>query len=484
MKKTFLLLASAFAIFQNVHAQIDLTLFSKSVPFSTGSNASSSPHTICSGDIDGDGKIDVVVPNSGNNTVSIFRNICSSGNAFDTSSFSSKIDMVVLNAPLTTTLCDIDNDGKLDLAVGHYNSNSISIYPGSSTVGSIVFGNRIDIPAGKNPSYVIFADFDGDGKQDMVVSNFGANTMYVYRNTSIAGNISFAAFLSIPTKGGPGYMKAVDINRDGKKDIILSNYNDNSFSVFRNISTVGTIYFDLPKNSGCTGGPNGFDLCDLNNDTMPDIAIANSTSGQVSIYQNNSSGINVSFSLKVIQPTDVGAQELVFADLDRDGIKDLAVTNNGGNTLTVFHIKAGLTSIDSNFYDTKTTFNIPNGPLSLIAADMDGNSSNDLVVSNSVSGKITVLVNKYHLAGVGLNELSASNENKLMVYPNPFNTKLTIPILSNENVEEILFYDMCGKLLFTKTESVIDTKYLKSGSYFITVKTDKYVYHQKVIKQD
>ena len=484
MKKPILFATISIAMILKSNAQIDQTLFLRQVSFNTGSSSSSAPHTLCSGDIDGDGKVDVVVANSGGNTISIFKNTCTSGHSFDSSSFATKIDLLVLNAPLMPTLCDIDNDGKVDIAVGHYNSNFISIYPGSSSVGSIVFGNRIDIAANANPSYVIFADLDGDGKQDMVVSNFGSNNFSVYRNTSTVGNISFGSALNINTGSGPAYLKALDVNRDGKKDIIITNFNNSSFSVFRNIGSIGFIYFDVIKNFTVNGGPNGLDLCDINNDSLPDIAISSSTSGQISIFQNTSTSNSVNFVVKFIQPTGTGAQELVFADLDRDGIKDLSIVNNGGNTITVYHIKSGLTTIDSNFYDTKTTFNTTGGPTSIAAADMDGNSSNDLIITNSVSGEITVLVNKYHISGAGINEQHSIEENKIIVSPNPFNNNLSVQNIPNENIESVILYDLCGKLLITSKEHIIDTKNLTSGTYFMLIKTDKNLYHQKVIKQD
>ena len=484
MKKTILFFAATLFICIASKAQIDASLFSKKSSFSTGANSASQPHTLSCGDIDGDGKEDIVVPNSGGNTISVFRNICISGHTFDSTGFASKIDLTVLTTPMMTAVTDVDNDGKQDIVVAHYNSNTLSVFPGSSTVGVISFATRIDVSASTNPGYLIFADLDGDGKKDMIVSNFGAGTISVFKNTSTSGTISFSVRVDYNAGNGAALLSAVDLNKDGKKDIIVTNYNGNSFSVFKNNSTVGSLSFSTAKNITSNGLPNGLDVYDINKDSLPDLAITNSSYGQISIFQNVSTIDSIKFALKFIQPTGSTPQSLLFCDLDNNGIKDLCIVNRLSDSMTVFHIKNGLTTVDSNFYDTKTTFSIPGGPLALVAADMDNNGSLDLTVTNYATGKITVLTNKLHTTGTGINEQIFHTKNVLNVFPNPFGSSINIPLGLNEILESVIFYDVCGKLLFTSKENVIDTKNLSNGTYFIDVKTDKNLYHQKVIKQD
>ena len=483
MKKYVLFLAVSITMILTAKSQIDSTIFSQRSFFSTETDSVNSyPHTLGSGDIDGDGKIDIVVPNSRTNTISIFRNICASGHTFDSTSFATRIDITVLNSPLMATVTDIDNDGKQDIAVSHYNSNFISIFPGSSSIGTISFGTRIDIPASTNPSYVIFSDLDGDGKPDMIVSNFGAATISFYKNISTTGNISFDANIDYSTGDGPALIKAVDLNKDGKKDIIVTNYNSNSFSVFKNKSTVGNISFDTAKNFTSDGGPNGFDVYDVNNDSLPDLAIANSNWGQVSFFQNISTNDTINFIEKIVLMTGDITQQLIFSDLDNDGIKDLCVTNRGSNTMTILHYKIGMA--DSTIYDKITNFDILGGPLSIVAADMDNNGSMDLVLTNYYSGGITVLTNKMHSSSTGVNETFFRNENAITIYPNPFNNILNIPIINNESLEVVMLYDIIGNLLFSTKDQIINTNNLSNGTYFIEVKTDKGLHHTKVVKQN
>ena len=101
---------------------ITTSSFATNVNFTTGSN----PYSVAIGDIDGDGKPDIVVSNSGSNTVSVYRNISTSG-SITTGSFSTNVDFTTGTYPIAVAIGDIDGDGKPDLAVTNWNSNSVSV---------------------------------------------------------------------------------------------------------------------------------------------------------------------------------------------------------------------------------------------------------------------------------------------------------------------------------------------------------------------
>ena len=86
--------------------------FATGVTFTTANN----PSDIAIGDIDSDNKPDLIVVNSGSNSISLFRNTATSG-FITTSSFADKVDFTTVSNPNKVALADIDGDGKLDITV-------------------------------------------------------------------------------------------------------------------------------------------------------------------------------------------------------------------------------------------------------------------------------------------------------------------------------------------------------------------------------
>ncbi len=92
---------------------------------------------------------------------------------------------------------DIDGDGKPDLVVANFTSNTVSVFRNTSTSGSITTGSfaaKVDFTTGTNPVSIAIGDIDGDGKPDLVVTNNGSNSVSVFRNTSTSGSITTGSF--------------------------------------------------------------------------------------------------------------------------------------------------------------------------------------------------------------------------------------------------------------------------------------------------
>jgi hypothetical protein len=215
---------NTISIFRNTSTSgtITATSFAPAVNFTTGN----SPNSIAIGDVDGDGKPDLVVTNEANSTVSVFRNTSTSG-SITASSLASRVDFTTGTVPISVAIGDVDGDGKPDLAVANNISSTVSIFRNNSTSGSITassFASKVDFITGNNPINVVTGDVDGDGKPDLVVQDFSSKTISVFKNTSTSGTVSFAPKVDFTTGVDPiGYCVLEILDGDGKPDVVVTN---------------------------------------------------------------------------------------------------------------------------------------------------------------------------------------------------------------------------------------------------------------------
>ena len=290
---------------------ITTTDFASDVDFTTGDT----PISVAIGDIDGDGKPDLVVINAGK--VSVLRNTSNSG-LIAAGSFSKKVDFPTGESPYSLALGDLNGDGKPDLAVVNrsYMSGSVSVLRNTATSGFIdanSFADKVDFGVGSLPNSVAIGDLDGDGKPDLVVTNYNSNSISVLRNTANSGFIntsSFASKVDFTTGNSPGSVDIGDLDGDNKPDLAVVNYSSNSISVLRNTATSGIITTNsfASKVDFTTGNnPNSVAIGDLDGDGKPDLAVANGGSSSVSVLRNtaNTDLLALTISSGILSPAFV-----------------------------------------------------------------------------------------------------------------------------------------------------------------------------------
>ncbi len=285
--------------------------------------------------------------NLGSSSVSVFRN---TGTGVGVISYADKVDFTTGTTPSSVAIGDLDGDGQADLAVTGENTAFVSVFKNTSTgAGVISYDTKADFAAGVRPISVAIGDLDGDGRVDLAVANSTSNNVSVLRNNSTAtGVISYDTKADFDTGDNPQSVAIGDLDGDGRADLAVANSTSNNVSVFRNTSTgVGVISYDTKVDFDTGENPSLVAIGDLNGDGRVDLAVANRTSNNVSVLRNNSTGVGaISYDTKVDFVAGTFPSSVAIGDLDGDGKVDLAVANaSDSNTVSVFRNTRSETSI-------------------------------------------------------------------------------------------------------------------------------------------
>lgn len=255
-----------------------------SVSFATRVDISlpNGPQTAAIGDLDGDGKQDLSFINSGNSNITVLRNLSSVG----TVSFAAAENFLTGTGPYYIAIGDLDGDGKQDLVSVSPNLSKASVLRNTSVIGALSFDANVDFATGANPVCVMLGDVDGDGSADLLTVNNGSGSASVLRNSSVPGTPSFDAKADFTTGANPYSIAMGDVNGDGKVDVAVANYDNANVSVLINTSAPGAISMAAKTDYVTGNGPRTVALSDLDGDGRPDISTANLLGNTVSILQN------------------------------------------------------------------------------------------------------------------------------------------------------------------------------------------------------
>lgn len=252
------------------------------------------------------------------------------------------------------------------------------------------FADKVNFAAGSLSIMVASSDIDGDGKTDLAVSNFLTNNISVYRNISTNGTVNFEPKIDFATGANPIFVKMGDINGDGKPDMAVANNSSSVISVYRNNSTSGVISFAAKRDFTGKFGNNSLDIGDFNGDGKPDIAAANSST--ICLFRNTTTSSTITFASRVDLSTGTSPKSVTVADIDGDGKPDIANTNAGDDNVSVFR---NTTTGGSISFAARVNFAAEDLPWFIKIVDLDGDGKPDIaaVNNNSAAGELTLLRN-------------------------------------------------------------------------------------------
>lgn len=186
-------------------------------PTQTAIALAGTPRQIIGADFRNIGTTDLAVAIYGANAVDILLN---NGNG----TFPAPVALSAGQNPISLAAVDVNNDGFLDLAVANAEAatgaGDISVLLGNGNGTFQAAENLPSLPTGDYPYYVIGGDFNGDGNQDLAVSNFGANSVSIYYGS---GNGQFSAPTGIAVGTQPVGLAAANFTGGGSLDLAVAN---------------------------------------------------------------------------------------------------------------------------------------------------------------------------------------------------------------------------------------------------------------------
>ena len=324
------------------------------------------PHFVDYGDLDEDGRLDLVVANCHASTVTVYE-VKDGGQLRETAS------IPVAGWPTCVDVADLDGDGHLDVAVSCFEGQAVELLWGRGD-GSFET-QRFPIGDGTEPHAVVIAQVDDDGHADLAVANGGTDEVVVHFG---APGRSFSDVVRVPVGDQPYSLVVRDLNLDGRLDLVTGNNVSGDVSV---VLGRGKRSFGDAVSLPTGREPNIVDVADLDGDGHLDIAVANCKSDSVSILAGDGGG---GFTAAADLACDRDVTGVAAVDLDGTAPLDLIVLSGAQKNASLYR---GTGSLE---YERLGQVSTGEGPCHFLWEDIDGDGLTDLVVPNMGSDDMHV----------------------------------------------------------------------------------------------
>jgi hypothetical protein len=309
--------------------------FGAQVTYSVGG----APVAVALADFNFDGSLDLAVANNATDSVDVL--LGGGGGTFGApTAYSAGL------APTAVAVGDFNGDRWPDLAVA--SGGGVSVLLNAGTDGG--FAAQMAYPLGLNPAAVAVGDLNGDGWPDLAVVTGGTeldvDAGFVGLNVLLnngTGDGTFAAAMNYPIQPGSNAVVIADFNGDGRPDILVE-------SSFLTLTTQLTVFLNqgagtfVAQPSFPEGQPklgeagSGAAVADFNGDGRLDVACSNQTpnsvQSSVSVFLGEGEG-DGGFGQEVDYPSGHWGSAVVAGDFNGDGRPDLAVVNYADDTVSV-----------------------------------------------------------------------------------------------------------------------------------------------------
>lgn len=360
-------------------------------------------------DLNGDGKPELIVESrvvTGiiRNYAWSFENVHTTG-AITSSSFI--ISDTTNESALNLRMVDLDEDGRLDIL------SQQALFRNSTTSNEIEFDNNVNGAGGSNQNW---ADFDLDGKTDVIAANTGGASLLLYRNTSKPGPFrtgafaTFGAALGLAKPAVNGGTAVGDFDNDGFVEFASTNPTTDNMRVWRNNGgfPLSAAQFSVVGDLTTGGNPGRLYSGDFDQDGKLDLLLYHGTGTNntlLTIFHNTSTVGNISFS-RVDLTNPSATTVATIADLDGDGKPEIITTSEAGNRFSIFkniHTTGALTAA-SFAAPFNTTVTAPRG---ITTGDLNLDGKPEIILTRA-AGLLVIYENLVPTISISITQQPAS----------------------------------------------------------------------------
>jgi hypothetical protein len=297
--------------------------------------------------------------------------------------------------PRSVATADFNGDGKPDIVVADQSNSNVSVFLDTTTGNQPSFGARLDVDAGTTAFAVAVGDFNGDGRPDLAVA--GASMVAVLLNTTSAGatTASFAPKVLFATGANPFGVAVGDFNGDGKVDLAIADLGADRVSILLNTTAMhaSTPTFSARVDFVTPTHPSAVGVGDFNGDGIPDVAVTSDNSNVVAILLNTTATNASTPTFAAMAPftTGVTVESVAIADINGDGKADVVVADDSSMAISVL-LNTTPTNGTTPSFAAEVRFPTGANPLSVALADLNGDGEPDAIVANLTAQPPTISV--------------------------------------------------------------------------------------------